>query len=157
MDKLLLFIIAIFLCSCNDEAKPKDHLMLEDKLIGKWKATAFDGELHDEWNLNEDGWMMQEGHYIEKNDTAYSAVTVIQKINDEIILLSVIKNSDPKVFKAISVKENEMVFENSDYKNPFEVKYEFLSKDKYKRTIKGYESDSLVTYIFNFEKQSPID
>lgn len=157
MKKLGILLIALLLYSCRVNNTSKDQLKLEDKLSGKWKATAFDGELHEEWMLNEDGWMMQEGHYIEQNDTSYSAFTLIQKIKNEVILLSVIKNADPKIFKAESVKENEIVFSNSDYKNPFEVKYEFFAEDSYRRTIKGYESDSLVTYEFNFERQNDGD
>jgi len=44
------------------------------------------------------------------------------------------------------------VFENKDYKNPYQVKYEFIDKNNYRRTIKGYEKDSLVIYKFNFKK-----
>ena len=153
MNKIGILLVALLVYSCGGNNAPKDHLKLTDNLSGKWKATAFDGELHEEWKLGKDGWMMQKGHYIEDNDTTYSAVTVIQKIKEDIILLSVIKDADPKVFKAISVKESEIVFNNSDYKNPFEVKYEFITKDTYRRTIKGYESDSLVSYEFNFKRQ----
>ena len=152
MKYLIATLTFIFLVSCNQETKNIDNLNLKSKLAGKWKAKAFDGELHEKWNLSDNGWMEQEGHYIEKNDTSYSAKSRIEKINSEIILLSVIKNSNPKIFKAINVKENEIVFENDDYKNPYNVKYEFLSNNSYRRTIKGYEKDSLVIYEFDFKK-----
>jgi len=97
--------------------------------------------------------MQQVGYYIENADTSYSAKTRIEKINDDIILFSVIKNSNPKIFKAKSLDDDQIIFENDDYKNPYEVKYEFLTNGKYRRTIKGYEKDSLVIYEFNFEKQ----
>jgi len=138
--------------SCSERSKVDDHLNLESKLSGKWIAKAFDGELHEEWILNSHGWMQQEGFYIENNDTSYAAKTQIQKVGNDIILFSVIKNSNPKIFKSVNEEENGFVFENKDYKNPFQVKYEFLSSQKYKRTIRGYEKDSLVIYEFNFEK-----
>ena len=65
-----------------------------------------------------------------------------------------IRNSNPKIFKSKISEDNKIVFENSDYKNPFQVKYEFISDSRYRRTIKGFENDSLVIYEFNFEKQN---
>lgn len=141
------------MCSCQNENVQKDHLMLESKLAGKWKARAFDGELHEEWKLNAQGWMQQQGYYIEGTDTSYAAVTQIEQLNDEIILFSIIRNSSPKIFKSVLTATDKMIFENKDYKNPFEVTYEFISDQKYRRTIKGYENDSLVVYEFDFEKQ----
>lgn len=151
MKKLSLFLF-ILLFSCNPQDSIQDHLQLKEKLHGQWEAAAFDGALHEKWTLGDQGWMMQEGHYIENSDTSYSAVTTIQKINGEIILLSIIKNADPKVFKAIEKSDSKIIFENKDYKNPFQVTYEFISDQEYKRSISGYESDSLVTYEFNFKK-----
>ena len=151
---LLLLGIFLFGYSCNGPQKVEDHLNLSSKLTGKWIAKAFDGELHEEWILNEFGWMQQNGYYIENNDTSYAAKTQIQKVGDDIILFSVIRNSNPKIFKSVQFDENEILFKNDDYKNPFEVKYEFLSEKNYRRTIKGTENDSLVIYNFNFEKSN---
>lgn len=144
--------ITLLAISCQDSQSIKDPLDLESKLSGKWTAEAFDGELHEAWGLNNNGWMEQQGFYIEENDTSYAAKTQIQKVDDEIILISVIRNSNPKIFKAIKFEENEIIFENDDYKNPYRVKYEFISNMEYKRTITGKENDSLVTYEFNFVK-----
>lgn len=152
MRQFILFVIGLALISCDEESTKKDYLNLKQKLSGQWKAKAFDGELHEAWTLGDEGWMEQEGYYIENSDTLYEAKTMIQKINEDIILLSVIKNSNPKIFKAISRTETSIIFENDDYKNPFEVKYEFLSDQNYRRTIKGYENDSIISYEFNFKK-----
>ena len=152
MKTVLLILISLLAISCNDNEQVDDCLNLESKLSGKWITKAFDGELHEEWKLNNNGWMQQQGYYIEKGDTTYAAKTQIQKVGNDIILFSVIENSNPKIFKSITTTENKMVFENDDYKNPFQVKYEFFSKEKYRRTIKGYENDSIVIHEFNFEK-----
>ena len=154
MENILMTTASLLFLSCNSNYQSEDYLNLKDKLAGKWKANAFSGELHEEWNLEKNGWMMQQGYYIENNDTSYSAITRIEKIGTDVILFSVIKNSNPKIFKAISIGDNEMVFENKDYKNPYQVKYEFVTENNYRRTIKGIENDSLVTYEFNFEKMN---
>ncbi len=138
--------------SCCRNVQKQDHLYLKYKLSGKWKTEAFDGELHEKWELKEDGNMQQKGYYIEKQDTLYSATTRIQIVEDDIVLFSIIKNSNPKIFIATSINEKAIVFENKDYKNPYQVKYEFIDNDNYRRTIRGYEKDSLVIYEFNFKK-----
>ncbi len=74
----LLFI------SCTSIDRKTDSLNLESKLTGKWIATAFNGELHEEWKLGENGWMEQQGFYIEKADTSYSAKTRIGKVEKHI-------------------------------------------------------------------------
>ena len=146
-------VLTFFLISCRESTPQQERLNLESKLAGKWIAKAFDGELHEEWVLGKDGWMQQTGYYIEDADTSYSAKTKIERVGDEVILFSVIKDSNPKIFKATALDEDEIVFENGDYRNPFEVKYEFFSEGNYRRTIRGYEPDSsLVVYEFNFEK-----
>jgi hypothetical protein len=152
MRYLLPLITIFFFGSCYQNRGPNDILNLKPKLEGKWIASAFDGELHEEWKLGPSGWMKQEGYYIVKGDTSYSAKTQIQKVNDDIILFSVIKDSNPKIFKAIQATEKGFIFKNDDYTNPYEVKYEFISDDTYRRTIKGMEQDSLVVYEFEFQK-----
>lgn len=153
MKKLHLVLFAFFLLACGEqETAIQDKLNLKEKLNGAWTAKAFDGELHESWHLNDDGWMEQRGFYIEAADTSYSAKSQIMKVGEEVILFSVIKNSNPKIFKAIETLDNKLVFFNDDYSNPFKVTYEFQDSLKYRRTIQGKENDSLVEYIFTFRK-----
>ena len=151
---LISTVFLLIFLSCKESPKVTDHLNLESKLTGKWIAEAFDGELHEVWALNDYGWMEQQGYYIANNDTSYAAKTQIQKVGQDVILFSVIRNSNPKIFKSVKFEENEITFHNDDYKNPYEVKYEFLSNENYRRTITGRENDSLVIYEFNFKKSN---
>jgi len=150
--KQITYLVSILLFLSCQNSDPKNNLEFSKKLEGSWKASAFSGELHEKWQVTNDGWVLQEGHYIENNDTSYSAKTKIEKVGNTLILFSVIKNSNPKIFKATQVTQDSIIFENSDYKNPYQVKYEFLGKNNYRRTITGFEKDSLVTYEFNFER-----
>ena len=151
MKSIIIILLCFVSVSCADQSNTNDILNLNDKLAGTWKADAFEGELHETWKLNSFGWMEQRSFYIEQNDTLYAATTQIQKIGERIILISVIDNSSPKIFQAESIHSDFIIFENDDYKNPFEVTYEFIS-NKYRRTIKGQENDSTVVYTFNFKK-----
>lgn len=146
-----IFIVLTAL-SCSPDVQQNDHLNLEKKLSGKWNAMAFSGELIEEWKLGKDGFMIQESHYIERQDTSYSAHSKIEKVGNDVILFSVIKDSNPKIFKAERITDDEIVFQNSDYRNPYYVKYSFINQNNYQRSIMGYEGDSLTINTFKFER-----
>ena len=152
MKYLSLLVIMVFSITCSNNSRVTDRVSLLPKLGGKWTATAFDGRLDEEWSLHEDGWLQQRGYYIEQSDTSYSAITKIEQVGKELILFSVIKDGNPKIFKAVMRSDDAIVFQNRDYQNPYEVKYEFLNSNNYRRTITGYEQDSLIRYEFNFKK-----
>lgn len=141
------------LYSCEFHSKSLDKLELQDQLEGKWEAKAFNGYLKEAWHLSNEGWMIQNGVYVEKGDTLYEATTKIEEIGNELILISVIKDASPKVFKSIDRSSSKIIFENKDYKNPYRVEYEFISPTNYKRTIEGLEQDSLVKYEFEFKRK----
>lgn len=147
---ILLWLISPILISC--EQGSEDVLHLKGKLDGHWKAKAFNGELLETWELGKNGFMQQVGYYVENGDTSYSAITRIEKVEGEVILFSVIKGANPKIFKAIGMSDREMVFENKDYRNPYSVRYEFLDDGNYRRTITGLENDSLVSFVFDFKR-----
>ena len=153
MKYLLALSLVALLINCADNTPVTDRLSLLPKLEGHWTAPAFDGRLDEVWRLNQDGWLQQRGYYIEQDDTSYAAITKIEQVGQDLILFSVIKDSNPKIFKAIYRSSNSIVFQNQDYQNPYEVKYEFLGSNHYRRTITGYEQDSLVRYEFNFEQK----
>ena len=148
-----LLMISLFIICCAEQKNSIDILGLQGKLAGEWTAEAFDGELHESWKINEEGWMVQSGVYIEDVDTLYQATTKIEEVGSEVVLFSVIKHANPKIFKAIEIDEDGIVFENRDYSNPYRVEYKFISSDRYRRTIEGMEQDSIVRYEFNFEKR----
>ena len=148
---LLSYFMLLTAVLCSPGPREK-NLTFQDALVGSWKATAFDGELRESWKVGEDGWLWQEGYYIENTDTQYRAITKIEKTAYGYVLFSVIENSTPKIFQATGMQNEVLVFSNEDYTNPFEVKYEFRSDSTYRRSIKGRERDSLVTYVFDFKK-----
>lgn len=140
------------LASCTQSDHHRDRLGFSDHLVGHWTAPAFDGELHESWKIHDDGWLIQSGYYIENGDTTYRAKTKIEKVESEYVLFSIIDGNAPKIFQATEKTASHILFKNEEYKNPFQVKYEFISDQSYRRTITGHEQDSLVNYVFNFEK-----
>ncbi len=122
-------------------------------LEGSWSSKAWDGILNETWSLGGDGHIQQSSQYLENGEVLYEASSKIEVIAGELILISVIKDSNPKIFKATSFSENHITFENSEYKNPNVVRYEFVSDKMYKRTISGMEKGEPTSYTFVFEKK----
>ncbi len=133
--------------------KEQAYSKLKINLKGEWSSKAWDGQLNESWSLDKNGQITQCAQYLEKGEVLYEATNKIELVNNEIILFSVIKESNPKIFKATSFSEKCIVFENSDYKNPNKVVYYFLSENEFHRTISGEENDKPTEYTFKFKQK----
>ena len=134
----------------------KSFLNLPDfstSLTGKWTSPAWEGELEENWQVDENGHMVSTALYLENGDTLYASRTFIQHLAGEWILLSVIKDSPPKVFKAVNWGETYMVFENPDYENPSRVRYEFRDETSFQRTISWKLNGVPDSYTFQFTRK----
>lgn len=121
-------------------------------LTGSWTSPAWSGIMNESWSVGADGQMVQKGQYMEGNKVLYEATSKIEVVGDEIILFSVINDSNPKIFKATSYNEDSITFENSDYANPRWVTYRFGNSENWSRTIKGVEKNKPVSYTFEFKR-----
>ncbi len=126
--------------------------MIKQNLQGHWSSTAWDGTLNENWYLDNKGDLNQTAQYIEDNEVLYEASNKIEVVNNELILFSVIKDSNPKIFKATSVESDKITFENTDYSNPNKVIYQFVSNEEFHRSISGTENDQPSSYTFKFKK-----
>jgi len=147
-----IIILSFFQTACQDNKSEDSYDKIVNHLMGQWQSKAWSGHLHETWSIGSDNWLTQEAFYFEESDTSYRANSKIEQVDNELILFSVIKNSTPKIFKATIIQPDSIVFENSDYKNPFKVVYFFDDINNYRRTITGLENDSLVSYTFNFKR-----
>lgn len=135
----------------------KNHLPgfpeVRDLLTGTWVSKAWDGELQEYWSIGHDGNLLQNAQYTENGAVLYEAISRMEQVGDDFVLFSVIKDSNPKIFKVSSYKENEITFHNSDYQNPSTVIYKFVSETRYDRTIIGVENGAPTSYTFEFHKK----
>lgn len=154
MTRFISFMIIVSLFQTAHQNKKSDDFYdkVAHRLIGSWQSKAWSGDLHETWVIGKDNWLIQQAFYFEKSDTSYRAHSKIEQVKNDLILFTVIKDSNPKIFKATIVQSDSIVFENRDYKNPFKVVYFFDDVNHYRRTITGFEQDSLVSYTFNFKR-----
>lgn len=125
---------------------------LKKRISGNWTSTAWDGQLNEWWSENENGELIQKAEYIEDGIISYSASNKMELAEGELILFTIIKDGNPKIFKATTFTQKQIVFENSDYKNPSKVIYDFSGDTGFQRTISGLENDKPTSYTFKFKK-----
>lgn len=118
-------------------------------LVGQWSSKAWDGVLEEEWTFAE-GRLLQHATYSEEGKVLYEANNFMEEKAGELLLTTIIKNSNPKIFQAVSFSDSQIVFENTDYRNPSRVTY-FLGSEGYQRKIEGVEPDGKESvYTFEF-------
>ncbi len=120
-------------------------------LIGTWSSPAWDGQLDESWSLDKNGHLIQSAKYTENLKILFESSNKMEVVNNELILFSVIKGNNPKIFKATSWSKNSITFENSDYKNPNKVIYDFISNKVFHRKISGIENNEISKYTFKFK------
>ncbi len=123
----------------------------KENLNGSWSSPAWDGQLNESWSLDKNGHLTQSSRYIENQEILFESQNKMEIVDNELILFSIIKGSNPKIFKATSWTSNSITFENSDYNNPNKVKYHFISPSEFKRTISGIEDNKPSRYTFKFK------
>ncbi len=132
-------------------AKEALYEQLKTKLSGEWTSKAWSGLLNESWMINDQGHLVQQANYLENGKIVYEASNKMELVNGELILFTVIKNGNPKIFKATAFSNDRIVFENSDYQNPNKVVYEFSPTQGFQRTISGMENGKATTYTFMFK------
>lgn len=126
---------------------------LSKRLSGSWTSPAWDGILNETWKKGSDGHMYQQAQYLENGIVLFESESKIEIIGDDIILFSVIKDDNPKIFKATSFSTDSITFENTEYNNPNKVVYDFSHNSNFQRTISGRENDKPTSYTFYFKPQ----
>ena len=122
------------------------------KLAGKWSSKAWDGQLDESWEIDQTNQLAQHAKYVENGEVQYQASSKIEKVGDQFIIFSVIKDNNPKIFKASFVSADRIVFENSEYEYPNKVVYDFNKDGTYNRTISGIQDGKMNSYTFEFKR-----
>lgn len=151
----------VYLSTHFKEVKKPDiramYDFLKAQLVGDWISPAWDGQLLESWSVDRNGHLRQSAQYTEEGEVLYEAVNKIEIVKGEIVLFTVIKDSNPKIFRASSFRDDRIIFENPDYTNPNRVVYAFSENQGFNRTISGTENGKASTYTFKFEKLEQAD
>lgn len=147
------FFIILILCLFNcKEPKPMNSLEKFHWLLGNWEAEMKEGPFTETWTSKVDYFegkseLKQDGQVI------FSEKIELKFIKDTLNYV-VIFNENGKenkvFFKATTVKDSLLIFENPKNDFPKKIKYQLISKDKIKASIHGADNKS---EVFDFSKE----
>ena len=155
MKRLFFFTFCLgFLLTCEDQTPQTDKLVFTKKhwLIGKWKAKAFNGHLHETWQL-QDKHLQNEAYYVEDGDTSYSEIVIIDASGDTLPTLRALPiNNKMLEYKGLRYSPTEMIFKSDTEKTPFQINYRYIDKKHFTRTIYGDDDGIEYETVFEFER-----
>lgn len=141
---LLLLLVTIFsFYSCK-----KDNSIREvDWLIGTWENKTEEGTFTETWiktnNETKEGLeydrLEAKSTFIKNGDTLFQEEVILFKMDKWIYSVMASNQNEGKatLFKATSVRNNELVFENPAHDFPKKITYKLVSKDSLYAEISG--------------------
>lgn len=153
MKYLCFALLFVFVFACDTSTPPSDDVVFTKKhwLIGKWKAKAFNGELHETWELIENN-LQKAGFYIEDGDTSYSEIVIIAGGQSMPSLRALPINRSVLEYEGETYTAKEMQFKSKTEKNPYQINYESIDKDHFNRIIYGDDEGIEYKTVFEFER-----
>lgn len=152
MKKSTLFLVAmtftLLFSSClkkdnkKDEVDTKKYPKLEEVkwLIGSWRNSTKEGVLRENWNQLNDSTLSGKTIFVAEKDTLFTETIEIIQVNDNLLYNTKISNqNDGKTvsFKASTLTENKIVFENPKHDFPQKIVYTKISSDSLVAKISG--------------------
>jgi hypothetical protein len=119
-------------------------------LLGKWKTKIKDGELKEIWSDRKN--MLFGNAFLRQNDRiTFREKIALMYINDTLnYIVTFEKRYDSTYFKATTINDSLLIFENPKNDFPKIIKYQRLEEDKIKATISG---DNNQSETFNFYRE----
>ncbi|GAA4766846.1 MULTISPECIES: DUF6265 family protein [Flavobacterium] len=152
MKKVIFYsvtiIISLLFTSClkkddkKDLAETKKYEKLENAkwIIGSWGNTTKEGVLSETWSQLNDSTLSGKTAFITGKDTLFTETIEIIQINDSLLYNTKVSNQNEGrtvSFKASTLTENQIVFENSKHDFPQKITYNKISSDSLVAKISG--------------------
>lgn len=149
---LFTLSIVIILASCQTVQNEKQANEYDHWLEGTWTAPYFMGKISETWSFNDKGNLSLDGLFEENGDTIYWEKIKIDTLGKDIFLIAKPHNSPGFIYQQVSSSENEIVFENKIYSNPYRIKYIKVDNDHFDRVNIGLEEGQEVKNLFNYTR-----
>lgn len=124
------------------EIVTKKYPKLEEAkwLIGSWGNSTKEGDLTESWNQLNDSTLSGKTTFISGKDTLFTETIEIIQVNDSLLYNTKVSNQNEgkKVsFKASTLTESQIVFENPKHDFPQKITYIKISSDSLVAKISG--------------------
>ncbi len=141
-------IISLLFTSClkkddqKNVTKIKKYSKLEEAkwLIGTWENKTKEDNLTETWSQLNDSTLSGKTTFIVGKDTIFTETIEIVQISDSILYNTKVSNQNEGrtvSFKASTLTENQIVFENSKHDFPQKITYNKISSDSLVAKISG--------------------
>jgi Domain of unknown function (DUF6265) len=145
--KFTLLILSFCFLACEKQNDIKNH----NWLLGTWNASMDGNPFTETWTSKDDYFegkseLKQDGQVIfsEKIELKF-----IQDTLNYVVIFNDNGKENKVLFKATTVKDSLLIFENPKNDFPKKIKYELISKDKIKASIHGDDNKS---EVFDFSR-----
>jgi hypothetical protein len=144
---LILLIFCLFNCK---EPKPKNSLENFHWLLGNWNTKKNEGIFTENWAKRKG--MLFGNSILRENDlVSFREKIILKYVKDTLNYIVVFERQyDSTYFKATTIKDSLLIFENPKNDFPKVIKYQLITKDKMVATISG---DNYPSETFNFSKK----
>ncbi len=139
-SKIIVFTIILCFLSCNQ--KKESHL--PRWLLGTWNATMKEGKFTETWNVKEN-YFEGKSKLNQAGKIIFSEKIKLKYIKDTLNYIVIFNDNgiEKKVFfKAKTIKDSLLIFENSKNDFPKIIKYQFISNNRIKASIHGDNNNS---------------
>ena len=157
---LLCFILQI---GCNNASKEVNKKENSEKppldvfkwLLGSWESISPEGHFFETWEKENNFTYSGLSYMAVKKDTVFFETIKLITIENKIYYVPTVRNQNddqPVLFKLISEKGGEFIFENKDHNFPQRIIYKNSSTDKFYARIEGIEEGKFHKEEFIFDK-----
>jgi hypothetical protein len=125
-------------------------------ITGNWKTNLPKGYIIESWSAQNDSLLTSSSYIIKPNgDSILQEKVNLEYRNGNTFFTPIVSgqnNEQPVVFKLISNKDNQLVFENPEHDFPQKIVYKLLSKNKILAWIEGKIKGEFKKKEFNMER-----
>ena len=146
-SKIIVFTIILCFLSCNQKKESHHHRWL----LGTWNAAMKEGTFTETWTAKEN-YFEGKSELKQAGKIIFSEKIELKFIEDTLNYVVIFNDngSEKKVFfKAKTIKDSLLIFENPKNDFPKIIKYQLISKNRIKASIHG---DNNKSEFFDFYK-----
>lgn len=147
------FMMSLLLFSCKEKTSDMDKVKWVE---GVWESTSGEGTFTENWVWINDTLMKGAGYFVTSdNDTTFREALSIENKNDTLYYVAAVAhNGDiPTKFKAVSISDKEMIFENKEHDFPQQIIYTRLSEKNMVAMITGMQNGKERTEKFELSRK----
>lgn len=147
LNYLFILFHLTLICSCQTKSDLSDL----DWISGTWQGIDGEHVFVESWQFQNDSLILGNGYFMENSDTVFREKLKILRNSKGIYYVAFPENKTQVEFKLVSLKDSNVVFENSLHDFPRKIDYT-RDGDSLKAILTGQENGSDKLEVFQWKK-----